>query len=62
MECLSLEEICRKFVGVARSCGIEVVKDLDPDDYGRFLEERAKIVEEQKKILQEKKEAKLLRT
>lgn len=48
--------------GTAKSLGIEVVRELDPKEYGEFLEERAKIVEEQKKELQEKKEAKLLRT
>lgn len=36
--------------------------DLDPVEYGKFLEERKAIVEEQKKELQEKKEARMLRT
>lgn len=39
-----------------------MVKELDAKEYGKFLEERARIVEEQKKELQEKKEAKLLRS
>ena len=61
-ECTTLEEICKKFVGIAHSCGIEIVKSLDPQDYQEFLKVREKIVEEQKKALQEKKEAKMLRT
>ncbi|KAK5648484.1 hypothetical protein RI129_003376 [Pyrocoelia pectoralis] len=56
------ENVCLMLCGVARSLGLEVVKDLDPIEYGEFLKERAGIVEQQKKELQEKKEAKLLRT
>lgn len=63
LQVFSLSDICNKMVGIAKSCGIEVVKeDLDPVEYGKFLEERKNIVEEQKKELQEKKEAKMLRT
>nr|CAH7714611.1 unnamed protein product [Callosobruchus chinensis] len=58
----SLEEVCTMIVGIARSCGIEVVKELDPKEYGEFLKERQAIVEQQKKELQEKREAKMLRT
>ncbi|XP_066262519.1 large ribosomal subunit protein uL11m [Euwallacea similis] len=61
LQIYSLERICNMVVGIARSCGIEVVKDLDATEYGEFLKERAVIVEQQKKELQEKKEAKLLR-
>ncbi|KAK7071923.1 54S ribosomal protein L11, mitochondrial [Halocaridina rubra] len=56
-----LKQICEMTIGVAHSCGIEVVKDLDPIEYRSFLEERKNIVEDQLKELQEKKEAKLLR-
>ncbi|CRK94734.1 CLUMA_CG008234, isoform A [Clunio marinus] len=59
---LSLEQMCNALVGVARSCGIEIVRDLDPVEYGKFLEERKVIVEAQKKELEEKREAKMLRT
>lgn len=57
----SEEDMCKMMIGIARSCGIEIVKDLDPNEYAQFLEERKAVVEEQKKELQEKKEAKLLR-
>lgn len=59
---LSMEQMCDMLVGVARTCGIQIVKDLDADEYGKFLEERKTIVEEQKKELLEKREAKMLRT
>ncbi|KAL1514066.1 hypothetical protein ABEB36_003389 [Hypothenemus hampei] len=61
LQLLSLEDICKMIVGVARSCGIEVVKDLDAKEYGEFLKGRAVIIEQQQKELLEKKEAKLLR-
>ncbi|CAG9820951.1 unnamed protein product [Phaedon cochleariae] len=62
LEVKTLEELCKMIVGVAKSCGIEVVNDLDPQEYGQFLIERKEIEERQKKELQEKKEAKMLRT
>nr|CAG4644442.1 EOG090X0I63 [Lepidurus arcticus] len=57
-----LETICKALIGVAKSCGIEVVKSLDPVEYGQFLEERKNTVAMQLKELQEKKEARMLRT
>lgn len=62
LETKTLEEMCNMIVGVAKSCGIQVVKDLDPVEYREFLLERAVVVEQQMKELQEKKEAKMLRT
>nr|CAG4652307.1 EOG090X0I63 [Triops cancriformis] len=58
----SLETICKSLIGAARSCGIEVVKSLDPVEYGQFLEDRKYTVALQLKELQEKKEARMLRT
>ncbi|KAF6213555.1 hypothetical protein GE061_011275 [Apolygus lucorum] len=63
MALLDLEAICKKFVGIAHSVGIEIVhEDMDPKEYQEFLRERSAIVEQQKKSLQEAKEAKMLRT
>ncbi|KAK0181997.1 hypothetical protein PV327_000172 [Microctonus hyperodae] len=59
---VSLEQLTQMLVGTAKTCGIQVVRDLDPDEYAEFLKERAIIVAEQKKALQEAKEAKMLRT
>ena len=58
----TMEEIVERAMWAARTCGIAVVKNLDPEEYGKFLEERAKIIEAQKEELQAKREAKLLRT
>ncbi|XP_023945748.1 39S ribosomal protein L11, mitochondrial [Bicyclus anynana] len=57
-----LKEICTMLIGTARTCGIEIVRELDPQEYGEFLNQRKLAVEEQKKLLQEKREAKMLRT
>lgn len=59
---LTMQQMCEMLVGVARTCGIKIERDLNADEYGNFLEERKKIVEEQKIELQEKREAKMLRT
>jgi len=56
-----LQNICNALIGTARSCGIQVVNSLDPQEYQEYLEERKKIVEQQLVELKEKKEAKMLR-
>ncbi|XP_045478912.1 39S ribosomal protein L11, mitochondrial [Harmonia axyridis] len=58
----SLQQICEMICGIARSCGIKIVKNLDAEEYAEFLEQRKLYVEEVRKELQEKKEAKMLRT
>jgi len=58
---IPMERICKSVIGVAHSCGIEVVRHLDADEYGAFLQERRKIVEQQEAELAEAKAAKLLR-
>jgi len=58
---LPLEEICRLVIGTAWTCGIQVVKSLDPVEYAQFLEERKVIVEQELAELKEKREAKMLR-
>lgn len=59
---LTMPQMCDMIVGAARTCGIEIVKELDPVEYGEFLKDRARIVEQQKAELQEKRDAKMLRT
>lgn len=54
--------MCEMLVGIARTCGIQVVRELKADEYAAFLEERKAVVEEQRRELQEKREAKMLRT
>ncbi|XP_012285300.1 39S ribosomal protein L11, mitochondrial [Orussus abietinus] len=59
---MSLQQICQMIVGIARSCGIEVVRNLNMDEYTEFLKEREQIIAEQQKELEEKKQAKMLRS
>lgn len=57
-----VQQMCQMLVGVAQSCGIEIVDRLDPEEYQQFLEERKVVVENQRKELQETRDAKMLRT
>lgn len=57
-----LQEMCEMLVGVARSCGIQIVRNLDAKEYAEFLKERTKIIDAQRKELEEKREARMLRT
>lgn len=56
------QQMCQMLVGVARSCGVQVVRNLDPEEYGKFLAERKIIVAQQKAALAEEREAKMLRS
>ncbi|CAG0883269.1 unnamed protein product [Darwinula stevensoni] len=59
----TLEELCKRIIGTARTVGIEVVKgDLDPKEHGEFLERTREFVEKQLQELREQREAKVLRT
>lgn len=58
---LTMQQMCEMIVGIARTCGIQIVKKLEVAEYQDFLEKRRKVVEEQRKELQEKREAKMLR-
>lgn len=62
LEFRSLEEVCNMLISTARSLGIKIVKDLNPDEYQQFLEDRKVVLEERKQELKEAKEAKMLRT
>ncbi|XP_013110586.1 large ribosomal subunit protein uL11m [Stomoxys calcitrans] len=59
---LTMQQMCEMLVGIARTCGIKIVRDLKAEDYAVFLEERRAVVEAQRRELQEKREAKMLRT
>ena len=61
-EMVPMQEICMAVIGTAHSCGIQVVRSLNDDDYEPFLDERKRIVENQELELQEARAAKLLRT
>uniref|UniRef100_A0A1L8DS21 Large ribosomal subunit protein uL11m n=1 Tax=Nyssomyia neivai TaxID=330878 RepID=A0A1L8DS21_9DIPT len=59
---LTLQQMCDRVIIAARTCGIEVVRNLDTEEYAQFLEDRKGVVEDQRRELQEKREAKMLRT
>ncbi|XP_021947025.1 39S ribosomal protein L11, mitochondrial-like [Folsomia candida] len=58
---LPLERICNNVISTAHTCGIQVVRSLDPKEYAEFLEERKLVVIQQLQEIKEKREAKLLR-
>lgn len=60
-ENISLQEVCKRVIGVAHTCGIEVVPHLEGETYGQFLVERKEIMEQQEKELEEARQAKMLR-
>jgi len=57
-----LKDICEKIIDEAYMMGVKVVDDLDPEEYGEFLKERAEIIKQERGAIQEAREAKLLRT
>lgn len=62
LEFRNIQDICKMLIGTAMSLGIKVVKELDPDEYQEFLENRKVVLDERKMQLQELKESKMLRT
>lgn len=56
------QEMTQMLVGVARSCGVEVVRNLNAQEYADFLTERKIIVAQQKAAKEEEREAKMLRS
>lgn len=59
---LSLEQICQMLVGTARTCGIQIVKTLDPVEHEEFMKQRRENVEKFMEELKEAKSTKILRT
>lgn len=59
---LNLEQMCQMIVGIARTCGIEIVREIDPEEYKQFLKDREAVVVDFREKLQLAKESKLLRT
>lgn len=60
-ELVPLQTICKSIIGSAHTLGIEVVKELKPEEYGQFLQERKIFLEEREKELEEIQTKKLLR-
>ncbi|KYN27221.1 PREDICTED: 39S ribosomal protein L11, mitochondrial [Trachymyrmex cornetzi] len=59
---LNLEQMCQMIVGIARTCGIEIVREIDPEEYSQFLKDREATVLQYREQLQLAKESKVLRT
>ncbi|XP_015171222.1 PREDICTED: 39S ribosomal protein L11, mitochondrial [Polistes dominula] len=58
---MSLQQICIMIVGIARTVGIQIVREIDPKEYEEFLKERELKVEERRNQRRLIKESKLLR-
>ncbi|TSP25399.1 39S ribosomal protein L11, mitochondrial [Bagarius yarrelli] len=43
----SMQKVVKSIIGSARSLGIEVVKDLSPEDYAEFLRQREERLKEE---------------
>ncbi|XP_003707280.1 mitochondrial ribosomal protein L11 [Megachile rotundata] len=61
MALLNVQQICQMLVGIARTCGIEIVRTLDPKEHEEFMKQREANVEQRREDLRLAKEAKLLR-
>jgi hypothetical protein len=61
-ENVEMEEICRLIMKQCKTIGVDVVDKIDPEEYGKFLQDRKAVVDTQLKELEEKKQAKMLRT
>ncbi|XP_011629953.1 39S ribosomal protein L11, mitochondrial [Pogonomyrmex barbatus] len=59
---LSLEQICQMLVGIARTCGIEIVREINPEEYAQFLKDREASYAQFREELRLAKESKVLRT
>ncbi|XP_017883022.1 39S ribosomal protein L11, mitochondrial [Ceratina calcarata] len=58
---LNLQQICQMLVGIARTCGIEIVRTLDPEEHAEFMKQREEAVQNFLDELQAAKETKVLR-
>ncbi|XP_012231007.1 large ribosomal subunit protein uL11m [Linepithema humile] len=59
---LSLQQICQMLVGIARTCGIEIVREINPEEYTQFLKDREESIAKFEEELKLIKESKMLRT
>jgi len=59
---LTLQQMCQMIVGIASTCGIEIVREIDPVEYKQFLKDREASIAEYQEKLRLLKESKILRT
>ena len=58
---IELLEICKMMIAIAHSCGIQVVRTLDPVEYREFLDKRKEVIAEQDAELEQIRQQKYLR-
>lgn len=58
---LTLEQVCQMLVGIARTCGIKIVRELNSAEYAQFMEERKENVNKFLEELEATKETKIRR-
>lgn len=61
-DCVPIEKICQEIIDEARYMGFEVVKQLDEQEYAKFLKYREGVIEEQIKLIEERRQQRLQRT
>nr|XP_033324128.1 39S ribosomal protein L11, mitochondrial [Megalopta genalis] len=59
---MTLENICKMLIGVARSCGIQIVRTLDPVEHEEFMKQREENVQALLEEMKLSRASKLLRT
>lgn len=59
----SMKQMCQNVLNTANRCGIKVVRgDVDPNELGEFLAERARINQKEVEEIAEKRAAKMMRS
>ena len=61
-EITPLKDLCEIVIKCAVGMRLQIERNIDPEEYRQFLEERQKYLVEKRKRLDEEKEAKILRT
>lgn len=61
-DCVPLQKICQEIIDEARYMGFEVVKNLDENEYAKFLEYRQGVIAEQVKLIEDIRKRRLQRT
>lgn len=61
-DCVPLQKIVQEIVDEARYMGFEVVKHLDEDEYGKFLEYRQGVIQEQIQLIEDRRQKRLQRS
>ncbi|KAH0947872.1 hypothetical protein HN011_009533 [Eciton burchellii] len=58
---LDLQQVTQMLVGIAKTCGIEIVREIDPEEYAQFIKDRKVRLDEYDEELKEIREKKALK-